>query len=684
MKLRTHNPKVSSSGIIEENAFSIVASAKAFKILSSSLYKNKILAIIRELACNAYDAHIDNDTSHIPVDIRLPTKLESIFKIRDYGTGLSHDDIMVLYTTYFNSTKTESNDQTGALGLGSKSPFSYTPAFNVTSFFNGMMRTYSAFLDDNGMPKIVMLYETPTSEKPGIEISFPVKDNDHYEFRTNASLALKHFQVNPNMLCGTIIKKAKYDVEYAKDDWQLLYDNNSRNVVQGNVQYPISIESIKNFPEHLNCFRKMSIIFHFPIGTVEFAASREELSYDDYTSKLLIDKFQQIYEYLIDIINTRIEECSTKWEAQVILNEIKNSGYNLSNVLGSKNWQYKKETIEYKGSIDLTELYQVIPFYIFGENKNGWGTTKRRYDSKKIIKISNDSGIVFNDLKSNFAQRIRAYKEDGNYRRVYEFKIGFDYEQETVDNILKSLGYPPYTFTSDIILPPKEKTERLYNVPTFDLNRCSFEADYFEAEEIGKYGTMYYVPLTGRKLSPELDIDLENLETIVECALNLKIINSNDTVYGFQKSVMKIVNLDEHINFIEFMIEKVKSSPMWNELIEYRKLPYDIRIKSNYFTDNIKNIMKHTIVTDPDYIEMLNQYNRYHDFSLDVNLFSFNKLALTLNINLTPLNLSENYIEIVYNNYPLLRRIIDSTSYETEKMFHEFEKYVQNMYEKIV
>ena len=186
MLLHTNKSNISTNGVLSESKFTIQASAKAFKILSSSLYSNKIKAIIRELSCNAYDAHIANNNVHEPFDIQLPTELELNFKIRDYGTGLSHENIMELYVTYFNSTKTESNDYIGALGLGSKSPFSYTNTFSVSSYFNGKHRSYSAYLDDNGMPNIVMLMEINSIEPNGLEIEFPVNSNDIYQFKQTA------------------------------------------------------------------------------------------------------------------------------------------------------------------------------------------------------------------------------------------------------------------------------------------------------------------------------------------------------------------------------------------------------------------------------------------------------------------------------------------------------------------
>lgn len=68
--------------------FNIQASAKAFQILSDNLYSNKIEAVIRELVCNAVDAHKANN-NHEPVQVILPTSLHPSFDVIDNGTGLS-------------------------------------------------------------------------------------------------------------------------------------------------------------------------------------------------------------------------------------------------------------------------------------------------------------------------------------------------------------------------------------------------------------------------------------------------------------------------------------------------------------------------------------------------------------------------------------------------------------------
>lgn len=125
-----HAPVLSNTGEVGE--FTIRSSSKAFAVLSSGLYKNKIRAIIRELACNAVDSHRAAGNAHLPFEIHAPSALEPWFSIRDYGVGLSDTEVAHVYTVYFSSTKSDSNDYIGALGLGCKSPFSYTDNFTIT------------------------------------------------------------------------------------------------------------------------------------------------------------------------------------------------------------------------------------------------------------------------------------------------------------------------------------------------------------------------------------------------------------------------------------------------------------------------------------------------------------------------------------------------------------------------
>ena len=64
------------SNVGEIGEFRIRNSAKAFNILSSGLYANKIRAIIRELSCNAVDSHVAAGKADVPFEIHLPNSLD--------------------------------------------------------------------------------------------------------------------------------------------------------------------------------------------------------------------------------------------------------------------------------------------------------------------------------------------------------------------------------------------------------------------------------------------------------------------------------------------------------------------------------------------------------------------------------------------------------------------------------
>ena len=203
MKLNKNVNVIERSGQFEESNYTIDATAKAFSILSDGLYANKIRAVVRELSTNAYDSHIDAGKKDVPFEVHLPNSMEPHFSIRDFGTGLSHEDCMDLYTTYFRSNRTESNDAVGCMGLGSKSPFAYNDSFTVESFYNGKHRTYTAYKNEREEPVFAMLHEKDTSEPNGLRVSFPVQshtyDNDFDRFKEESEELYAYFKVKPKV-----------------------------------------------------------------------------------------------------------------------------------------------------------------------------------------------------------------------------------------------------------------------------------------------------------------------------------------------------------------------------------------------------------------------------------------------------------------------------------------------------
>jgi hypothetical protein len=120
MKIRSAAIDIQKSEEIVESSFgiSVEDSAHILSILRDKLYSNKVLAVIREYSTNAYDAHVEAGIPDRPIEVTLPSRLDSTLSIRDYGIGLTEEDVRNIYAMYGASTKRSSNAFTGQLGLG--------------------------------------------------------------------------------------------------------------------------------------------------------------------------------------------------------------------------------------------------------------------------------------------------------------------------------------------------------------------------------------------------------------------------------------------------------------------------------------------------------------------------------------------------------------------------------------
>lgn len=299
MKVSTAVENVlASDGIVKSSGFKIQAGAQAFKLLSSGLYSDKVRAVLREIGCNAQDAHIDAGTPDLPIKVKLPNRLDTQFYIQDWGPGISEHDVLNLYSTYFASTKQASNDFTGAFGLGSKSPFSYTNNFSVVSVHGGRKRTFAIYLDNSGEPTTsLMSEEDPDHDWPhGVRVGFAVKPGDFGEFEEKAQDVFQYFRVAPTIKGSKPIKELKY--RYQCEDYYLLTkesdeDINTPVVTMGSVAYPLNISSLTGYDKLLQFADLMQgLVLRLDIGDADITASRELIEYTPNTLKRLKEKLR--------------------------------------------------------------------------------------------------------------------------------------------------------------------------------------------------------------------------------------------------------------------------------------------------------------------------------------------------------------------------------------------------------
>lgn len=293
---------------LPSHAFTIQNSPLAFEILSSRLYSDPTLAIVRELLTNAYDAQIMAGNANTPIDISLPDYLNPYFRIRDYGIGLDKDEVMLLYTSFFSSTKNTTNDLTGCFGLGSKTPFSYTSGFTVNSYKNGYKHKFMMVKKDM-IPQVIHVGSEKVDEPNGLEIVIPVAEGDYALFtKTTASYLANIPEIKTtcdDKFPREPVEFSFYPFEGMDDFCQLLFVrkkfNSSANyynwflsfyIKQGQNIYDVT-ELLNNKikdGDNLNISYLASlshiykIILEVPIGTFEITPNREMI---DSTAKTI-------------------------------------------------------------------------------------------------------------------------------------------------------------------------------------------------------------------------------------------------------------------------------------------------------------------------------------------------------------------------------------------------------------
>lgn len=562
MKLHNARSDVDYFGGNNTKAFQIKASGKAFQILSSGLYKDKILAIVRELSCNARDAHVAAGTEDRPFDVHLPTGLEPYFSIRDYGIGLSDAALTTLYTTYFESTKTESNDFIGALGLGSKSPFSYIDSFTVTSYFNGEKRTYTAFVDEDGLPNIVQMGVTEqTDEHNGLEVSMPVKREDMSTFASKARQVYRYFKPIPNIL-GVPDFEPNYGESVYKGDRFTLsrveqYGDAGLYAVMGPVAYPISIGSLRSFSayksdflENMRGYGGIRVDIEFDMGEVDFTAGREELSYDHkVTVPNVCKRIREVEAALVRAVEDDFKVCKTRYEAVIKYDSMRRNGF--SSVFSRIPVMWKGKQIN---STDL--MVSPLQFKAWVEH---FRVKSDRYNNFKVK--GSDSGIfsyvdktIIDDLGNS--RKLRALLRE-NFKNKGVNVIGGN-DEEDIQKLLTHLDGVPVTYASELPSAPRaprvHRKAQIYYGPYGCIERHELQVcdiSQIDADDDAQYVIVKHDIVLG------LDADRKTFEKIIKNAQQAGIVK-NVGVYVIPSTIAR-------------KLEKEGALAEWTDVVEVLK-----------------------------------------------------------------------------------------------------------------
>lgn len=301
--------------------FSISNSPEFFQILSKNIYTQPELAVVRELMCNAWDAHIAAGIDkHIQVNVAPNTEGILTLTIKDFGMGIPHDKIQEIFMTYGQSTKTADGNQTGGLGLGCKSPFAIVDDFTVINCNSGIKVTHIMQRASNmhgGAPGSLEIGREPT-EETGVTIEVPVGKH-----RTNKSYWIEF--IKSISFFGSIKTECNDEIlEYVKVPNQGAWLDVSHLHSWGTGANPVFIQygavayRIPHEYYDSHSIRHMYewnpnntiLVLKAPPHSLNVSTSRESLNFDDKTKETIKDlvdsavkQFTQDYFVKLSCVN---------------------------------------------------------------------------------------------------------------------------------------------------------------------------------------------------------------------------------------------------------------------------------------------------------------------------------------------------------------------------------------------
>lgn len=276
-------PESKKFKIAESNA------TKMILIVRDRLYSDKLRVFIQEYISNARDANREVGKPDHEIEITAPTKSEPIFKVRDYGPGLSPDRMENVFIQFGGTTKGESDEYIGGFGIGAKSGWAYTDSFVVRSFHEGTEYHYLCHLGGTPDGEMAELFVGPTTEPNGVEIQVQVQQDDINRSHSLLSFLLRFWPVLPKLHNITIAQpKMIVDPELP---FEMIDAENSSYESKGNL--PNLLLVLDGIPYQVQCSyleallyglrshtRTPCFVFRARTGQVDVAANREHIEID--------------------------------------------------------------------------------------------------------------------------------------------------------------------------------------------------------------------------------------------------------------------------------------------------------------------------------------------------------------------------------------------------------------------
>lgn len=512
----------SNKAITDTMDFGIGDASVIIEILRNRLYSNPIQTPVQEYISNGRDASREAKTNK-PITVTMPTNIVPVFKVRDYGVGISPDRIADIFVLYGKSTKRDSNEQTGGFGIGAKSAWAYTDSFTVVSFYNGVEYKYLAHTGSNKNGQLVKISEEKTNEPNGTEIQIGVKEKDINEFNRAVYRTTLFWDQKPELKGITKVEIPKnYDskkIVLKEKNWTVYKISDVANFLSNSSVVQRIVFSIDGIPYELpNSLLDNSkvksllelvnydnlIVIDIANGDLQVSANREN-----------IDSSNKNLDLIPDICANVVLEIEAKIRAEVFKNKTLMSFLQTSKDM-FKNFSSKqrKYEIKFKNDYVITAPYIIsspktdsvsIFQYKLANRRNGKKVVTQ--EQVKDIYLDDDLvGLFYLDEEKESPNknrdRIRKYFKDTCSKKCYYIISNSLGSMKTFENFIADLelkGISTLPMEENLEVRKKRKSNKgkisvhnlITSYETSGYSAITKESLHLEESELVKKPTIY-------------------------------------------------------------------------------------------------------------------------------------------------------------------------------------------------
>lgn len=607
------------------------------QMLSKNLYSDSVGSTIRECASNALDSHRRaNVTDPIVVSLEIVGG-QWEFSVEDFGIGLDAEDVKNIISKYGKSTKRNSANELGMMGLGFKAPLAYSSSFYFVCRKDGMERKYMMY-EGEDTNTIDQLYEKATTERNGVKVIVPIKSYDKHEFMNKIREQLAYFQnvyfnVPDVSNSFTIVRSEHFQ-------WSELCSDNRMHICLDDVYYPIDFLKIG-----------ISNSIYFPVG-LRFSLTdgifptpnRESIRYTKEAKEIILDKITKVADFYVEKFNEDMKETEDlkavidwhNYNARYL--KIDGRTLDISPIAQYAKLKLKEPKLKGVDNLSGKLLHnQASMFMIEYENKfiiekgkmrkteRSWQQSvdwKYAFDSSRVIYVYSDK--VGGNMR-DYLKHLHPGKTVHLVKRKYKIPLKKGLSQETYWGILGLSKHPQQDWRT--LIKEWQSVVRLITVNFKNLDEMEVPESFLKAKKKSKAIIAPDGTVKPRKIKLQGEVigkEASSLERYVD-GQNCKFVPTTykmgkmhemkylyvygndswrslmDTFFkGFTKTVKFVLMSEREINVMKKV--KIHNWMSMEEFVKGENKPFR-RIATAYLIEELKDKNKHAFNTNSNVLE---------------------------------------------------------------------------------